>query len=121
MSKPSAATATAVDGAGSSRPKVINFAVFDQGSDNEDERDELDSYFDAPWIGLDADPVQWWYARKAEYPRLYQLARDIMSIPGKIALHLRMLLSLTNFQALRSRWNGCFRVGETRSPFDVQV
>jgi hypothetical protein len=100
---------------------VINFAVFDQGSDNEDERDELDSYFDAPRIGLDADPVQWWYTRKAEYPRLYQLARDIMSIPGKIALHLRMLLSLTNFQALRSRWNGCFRVGETRSPFDVQV
>ncbi|KAJ6534083.1 hypothetical protein B0H19DRAFT_1080583 [Mycena capillaripes] len=36
-SKPSAATATTVDGAGSSRPKVINFAVFDQGSDNEDE------------------------------------------------------------------------------------
>ncbi|KAJ7342951.1 hypothetical protein DFH08DRAFT_811283 [Mycena albidolilacea] len=64
MSKPSAATVTAVDGAGSSCPKVINFAVFDQGSDNEDEHDELDSYFNAPRIGLDANPVQWWYADK---------------------------------------------------------
>jgi hypothetical protein len=60
-SKPSAATATTVDGAGSSWPKVINFAVFDQGSDNEDDCDELNSCLDAPCIGLDADSVQWWY------------------------------------------------------------
>ncbi|KAJ6545471.1 hypothetical protein B0H19DRAFT_1075778 [Mycena capillaripes] len=47
-SKPSAATAPTVDGAGLRRPKAINFAasVFDQGPDNEDARDELDSYFD---------------------------------------------------------------------------
>lgn len=90
-SKPSAATTATSDS--SNQPKVINFAAFDQGSDVEDERDELDTYFDAPRVPRDADPVQWWYARKAEYPRLYRLARDILSIPGMIP-HLCVLASV---------------------------
>ncbi|KAF7350240.1 MICOS complex subunit [Mycena venus] len=49
--------------------------------------DELDTYFEAPHILHHADPVQWWSARKAEYPRRYQFARDIMSTP---AIHLRL-------------------------------
>ena len=28
------------------------------------------------------DPVQWWYGRRAQFPNLYRLARDILSIPG---------------------------------------
>ncbi|KAF7372589.1 Transposase-like protein [Mycena venus] len=44
--------------------------------------DELDTYFEARRILYLADPVQWWYAHKAEYPRLYRFAGDILSIPG---------------------------------------
>jgi len=28
------------------------------------------------------DPVKWWYGRRAQFPNLYRLARDILSIPG---------------------------------------
>lgn len=29
------------------------------------------------------EPVKWWYARRAQFPRLSQFARDIHTIPGK--------------------------------------
>jgi hypothetical protein len=41
--------------------------------------DELDTYFEAPRIPYHMDPIQWWYARRSEYP-LYQFARDIMFV-----------------------------------------
>ncbi|KAJ6582243.1 hypothetical protein B0H19DRAFT_1117819, partial [Mycena capillaripes] len=41
------------------RPAVVKFAAFDQGTDGEDDHDELDTYFDAPRLSFDADPVQW--------------------------------------------------------------
>jgi hypothetical protein len=77
-------TSTSTPHGSDARAGPINFAAFDQGSDDEGDMDELDIYFDAPRIPFQADPVQWWYARKAEYPRLYRLARDIMSIPGTL-------------------------------------
>jgi hypothetical protein len=57
----------------------INFAAFDQGPDNDTDMDELDTYFEAPRIPYHMDPIQWWYARRSEYP-LYQFARDIMFV-----------------------------------------
>jgi hypothetical protein len=77
----SSARATTTSNTFGARAGPINFAAFDQGSDDEGDADELNTYFDAPRVPLHTDPVQWWYARKAEYPRLYRFARDIMSIP----------------------------------------
>ncbi|KAJ6619367.1 ribonuclease H-like domain-containing protein [Mycena sp. CBHHK59/15] len=82
-SKPSApTTASGAANGSAARPTVINFAALDPDTDEENSSDEPSNYFDAPRIPMNADPVQWWYARKAEFPRLYRLARDIMSIPG---------------------------------------
>lgn len=30
------------------------------------------------------DPLQWWLGRRAQFPQLYRLARDIFSIPGML-------------------------------------
>ncbi|KAJ7193247.1 hypothetical protein GGX14DRAFT_593055 [Mycena pura] len=55
----------------SSRFGTVNFSAFDlDGDDDEDESDELDRYFSSARALSDADPVQWWYARKDEFPRL---------------------------------------------------
>jgi hypothetical protein len=80
----STATASAPTNTTTSRPGIINFAAYDQGSDEEGEAEELERYFDAPRAPAQTDPVQWWYAWKSEFPRLYRLARDIMSIPGRL-------------------------------------
>jgi hypothetical protein len=45
--------------------------------------DELRDYFNLPREDfLLCDPVQWWVARKAQFPNLFGLARDLMTIPG---------------------------------------
>jgi hypothetical protein len=62
---------------------IINFAAIDLESDGEEEGDELEQYFDAPRASSQTNPVQWWYARKTELPRLYEMAQDFMSIPGR--------------------------------------
>jgi hypothetical protein len=67
-----------------SSSNLFELLVFDQGPDDDMNMDKLDTYFEAPRILYHANPVQWWYARKAEYPRLYRFARDIMSIPGTV-------------------------------------
>lgn len=51
-------------------------------SDDEDEGDELARYFDAPRASSETDPVQWWFTRRTESPRMYCMARDLMAIPG---------------------------------------
>ncbi|KAJ6534811.1 hypothetical protein B0H19DRAFT_1184262, partial [Mycena capillaripes] len=38
------------------RPAVISFAAFNQGTDGEDDHDELDTYFDTPRLSFDAGP-----------------------------------------------------------------
>jgi hypothetical protein len=32
------------------------------------------------------DPVKWWATHQSEFPRLAQMARDILSIPGELTL-----------------------------------
>lgn len=46
--------------------------------------DELDEYFrmKREKNRKDGEPVQWWAARRAQFPRLAQFARDIHCIPG---------------------------------------
>jgi hypothetical protein len=46
-------------------------------------RDELDKYFKLPCEDFDlCSPLEWWVGRRAQFPNLYCLARDILSIPG---------------------------------------
>lgn len=44
---------------------------------------ELDEYFRMPRQEFSScNPVQWWYTHRFQFPNLYRLARDILSIPG---------------------------------------
>jgi hypothetical protein len=46
-------------------------------------RDELEEYFKLPCEDFDGcKPVQWWVGRRAQFPSLYCLARDLLTIPG---------------------------------------
>jgi hypothetical protein len=38
------------------------------------------------------DPVQWWFARRHQFPNLYCLARDILTIPGIFSYFLSIQL-----------------------------
>ena len=45
---------------------------------------EIDEYFKLPWEDFEScKPLQWWLGRCSQFPNLYQLVRDIFSIPGK--------------------------------------
>jgi hypothetical protein len=45
--------------------------------------DELDEYFKLEPEDFDlCNPVHWWMGRRAQFPNLFWLARDILSIPG---------------------------------------
>jgi hypothetical protein len=47
--------------------------------------DELEEYFKLPQERFDTcDPIQWWAGRRAQFPNLSRLARDILSIPGEV-------------------------------------
>jgi hypothetical protein len=53
--------------------------------------DELLEFWSSPQEDFDmVDPLQWWLGRRAQFPQLYCLARDIFSIPG-------MLLFITSY------------------------
>lgn len=45
--------------------------------------DELRDFFLLPREDFGScDPVQWWFARKAQFPNLFRFARDLLTIPG---------------------------------------
>jgi hypothetical protein len=44
---------------------------------------ELEEYFKLPAEDFHAcNPIQWWVSRQSQLPHLFQLARDILCIPG---------------------------------------
>jgi hypothetical protein len=44
---------------------------------------ELEEYFKLPAEDFEScNPIQWWVSRRSQFPRLFQLARDILCIPG---------------------------------------
>ena len=64
--------------------------------------DELDDYFKLPLEDFKTcDPLHWWSARKAQFPNLSQLARDIFSIPGSAVGVERVFSSGRDTIALR--------------------
>ena len=49
--------------------------------------DELQQYYKLPREDFDlCDPIEWWFGRRAQFPNLFCLARDIFTIPGKSLL-----------------------------------
>ena len=45
--------------------------------------DELTEYWNLPQEDFNTcDPLRWWHSRRAQFPQLYCLVRDIFSIPG---------------------------------------
>lgn len=49
--------------------------------------DEIDEYFKLQQESFAVDPIQWWAGRRAQFPCLSCLARDILSIPGMFKYH----------------------------------
>lgn len=70
-------------------------------------KNELEDYFKLQQEDFDScDPIQWWYARREQFPNLYRLARDIFSIPGKPFYESVSILSISNiilFLSIRFR------------------
>ena len=48
--------------------------------------DELDEYFKLQSEDFDCCPFQWWLSHQAQFPNLYHLATDVLSIPGKLSI-----------------------------------
>jgi hypothetical protein len=68
---------------GKGSPQKVNFrAVYRKTAPTN--MNELDRYFSLPQEDIElCDPLAWWYSRRKEFPHLYQLARDILAIPGQ--------------------------------------
>lgn len=49
--------------------------------------DELAEYFKLVPEDFDAcDPIEWWWARRFQFPNLHRFALDMLSIPGAFSL-----------------------------------
>jgi hypothetical protein len=48
--------------------------------------DEIGEFFKLLPESFAVDPIQWWAGRRAQFPNLSRLARDILSIPGVFLL-----------------------------------
>jgi hypothetical protein len=45
---------------------------------------ELEEYFKIPREDFNScDPIKWWVSRRAQFPNVYMLACDVLSIPGE--------------------------------------
>jgi hypothetical protein len=53
---------------------------------------ELEEYFKLPAEDFDAcNPIHWWIGRRAQFPNLFCMARDVLCIPGELSVLYRML------------------------------
>lgn len=48
---------------------------------------ELDEYFKLQPEDFDCCPFQWWLSHRAQFPNLYHMATDVLSIPGKPSIN----------------------------------
>jgi hAT family C-terminal dimerisation region len=52
---------------------------------------ELEEYFKLPTEDFDAcNPIHWWIGRRAQFPNLFCMARDILCIPGELSVSYRL-------------------------------
>ncbi|KAF5346804.1 hypothetical protein D9758_015740 [Tetrapyrgos nigripes] len=55
-------------------------------------QDELDEYFQitSSCAKMSINPLEWWYARREQFPHLYRFAHDVLCIPGSaVAVDLK--------------------------------
>jgi hypothetical protein len=63
----------------------------DMSSGDEETVSELDHYLTTGRIKDVKDPLAWWYENQGSYPRLWQMACDYLTIPGKTFLHYKII------------------------------
>jgi hypothetical protein len=79
-------------------------------------QDELERFFTLlPVPYTDCNPIQWWEARRSDFPNLARFARDIFSIPGTLATtsFLKFVSDCEPTQVLRLRLNESSAGAET--------
>ena len=82
---------------------------------------KLEEYLKLPAEDFDAcNPIHWWIGRRAQFPNLYCMARDILCIPGALLVLYRSLFQ-THLQILPLLLKGYFRVVMTQFPSGVPV
>ena len=58
--------------------------------------DELEDYFKLPAEDFEScNPVHWWMGRRAQFPNLFWLVRDLLCIPGKLYLTHKVIFLFT--------------------------
>jgi hypothetical protein len=78
----SESTSSPVYSTADNSPSKVNFTLRYKKKDHFF-RDELEEYFKLPREDFDTcKPLEWWVGRRAQFPNLYCLARDLFSIPG---------------------------------------
>lgn len=62
-------------------------------------RDELDEYYRITMQPVDfsVDPLEWWHARREQFPRLYRMTCDILCIPGNWLLSYSLYIHCSFF------------------------
>jgi hypothetical protein len=79
---------------------------------------ELEAYFKLPTEDFETcNPIHWWIGRRAQFPNLFCMARDILCIPGKFLLVSLIQVALTCLQVLLSPLRESSRVVATQYPF----
>ncbi|HEV7737249.1 MAG TPA: hAT transposon family protein [Chlamydiales bacterium] len=104
-------------------PPNIDFMARYDVDDEDGTHNELEDYFQLPSEKFrTCDPFDWWSYRKTQFPNLCRLARDILSIPGKLALY-NFGYSQTGFsvKVQRWQWNEFFQEVAILSPFAEQL
>lgn len=82
--------------------------------------DELLEFWSLPQEDFEIiDPLQWWLGRRAQFPQLYRLARDIFSIPGMLLYYF--FFNTNFFQDQPLLLNVSSLVGGILSPFAAPV
>ena len=83
-------------------PSKVNFTLRYKKKDTS-LRDELEEYFKLPREDFDlCKPLKWWVGRRAQFPNLFCLARDIFSIPGMFVFCFLCNLECSCYSSLGS-------------------
>jgi hypothetical protein len=73
-------------------------SLYDDDSDSDDDRDDLQQYLSTgrrktPAGEVYFNPIEWWIEKKADWPILAQLALDLLAIPAMAAEDERVFSS----------------------------
>jgi hypothetical protein len=85
---------------------------------------ELEEYFKLPTEDFDScHPIRWWIGRRAQFPNLFCMARDMLSIPGELYLtsliQAACRVNIQYLQVLLSLLREYSQVVATQSPSGV--